>query len=145
VLFDGRNKGGPDHSQVLFQWYEEERRLIVIDGNGGGFALAESQANAVALAENDISNDGVSKLAKQNILQNKLSTEVIFTNNLAVGRVGVTCHILTQANQVNPPDNNLSAPYAQIWAIIRPSIADFENHQYKNLQEIFIVHDKSCE
>lgn len=134
VLFDGRNKSGPDHIQLVYQWYEDERLLIVIDGNGGGFELAESGANSVTPEGSaNASHDNTLKTDKMALLTDKLGTDVIYTNDQAAGRVGVTCHLLTADNQVNPPPGNTALPHARVWAIIRPSAVDFEPHIYSNL------------
>jgi hypothetical protein len=134
VLSDGRNKGGPDHIQLVYQWHEEDRTLIVIDGNGGGFALADYGATALVPAgATNQSHDKTLKTDKLRILADKLGTEVVFTNDQASGRVGITCHLLTAEHQVNPPADNPSAPHARVWAIIRPSAIDFEQHHYSNL------------
>lgn len=135
VLFDGRNKSGPDHIQMVYQWDESDRTLIVIDGNGGGFALGGYGANPAdpIAAGNNKSNDNTLKTDKIEILKDKLGVDVIYTNDGASGRVGITCHILTNEHQINPPTQNTSLPHARIWAIIRPSLADFEDHEYTSL------------
>ncbi|MFX9826038.1 hypothetical protein ABTP44_20155, partial [Acinetobacter baumannii] len=40
VLVDNSDKGGADHIQVVYKYNPETRMLTVVDGNGGGFALA---------------------------------------------------------------------------------------------------------
>jgi len=135
VLFDGRNKSGPDHIQMVYQWDENDRTLIVIDGNGGGFALDGYGTNAADpnASGNNQSKDNTLKTDKIKILEDKLGTGVIYTDDGASGRVGITCHILTNDHQVNPPAENTLLSHARVWAVIRPSLADFEDHEYTSL------------
>lgn len=136
VLFDHKGKSGPDHIQIVYQWHEADRLLFVIDGNGASFVRRITGAHEAHLSENDISKDLISKVEKLQILNDRLGLDLMYTYDADEqdgGRFGMTMHRLTQANQVNTTGLNSTSPHARIWAIIRPSRADFEAHHYQNL------------
>lgn len=134
VLFDHKGKSGPDHIQVVYKWDETERQLMVIDGNGVSFVERATGANEVVLSGSDISKDHIAKIEKLTILNQALGLDLIYTHDEDKGgRLGITMHRLTSANQINTSGVNSISDHARIWAIIRPSIIDFEQHQYKDL------------
>jgi len=95
-----------------------------------GYGTNAADPNA---SGNNQSKDNTLKTDKIKILEDKLGTGVIYTDDGASGRVGITCHILTNDHQVNPPAENTLLSHARVWAVIRPSLADFEDHEYTSL------------
>lgn len=144
VLFDHTAGAGPDHIQVVYKWEEDIRRLTVIDGNGGGFIDGESlkkEFNVPILIPGThfILPDpipqfpgGVSKAEKQLQLSSLLGRSLFLPANQS-GHVGVTMHTLTAAKQNNPDPNNPTSPHQRVFAIVRPSKADFEKHTYNSI------------
>lgn len=134
VLFDHKGKAGPDHIQIVYSWDEADRVLIVIDGNGASFVMRETGASEATLSESDISKDGIAKVEKLQILNEKLGVDLMYTYDSAKeGRFGITMHRLVAANQINTLGINSESEHARIWALIRPSVIDFEPHKYTNL------------
>ncbi len=144
VLLDHAKGGGPDHIQIVRSWHPEERVLTVIDGNGGGFVLRsslEAQYGTTDLKE-DIhyralssvaeSGKGMSTAEKMKVFELLEDLDVLLPVDTA-GRVSVTCHTLKAANQINPTSDQSQNPHSRVFAIIRPSVADFESNLYTSI------------
>lgn len=144
VLVDHNEGGGPDHIQIVYRWHPNERVLTTIDGNGGSFVLRSVMQNSFAGAAllpgvhyrntsaTPEAGSGVSTLQKQTYLQTLDGLDVAWPLPQA-GYVSVGCHVLTAAGQVNPPTPTSHAPHSRVFAVVRPSLVDFEVHGYEAL------------
>lgn len=142
VLVDSRAGGGPDHIQIVYRWHPAERVLTTIDGNGGSFALrsvlqqgnGNLQPNVHYRPTSSTPEPGttVATATKQQYLQALDGLDVLWPMPQA-GYVSVGCHVLTAAGQVNPPSQTSTTPHSRVFAIIRPSVVDFEAHTYQNV------------
>ncbi|MDM1047971.1 LGFP repeat-containing protein [Sphingobacterium hotanense] len=123
VLVDNSDKGGADHIQIVYKYNPETRMLTVVDGNGGGFALASLGIpnNDSALAQT--AADGTPISAKKQWIEDDLGVSLIYQGNVA-GHVGISCHILMPEYQVRYEDNKVK--HKRVWAIVRPSILDLQ-------------------
>ncbi|MEO3389001.1 hypothetical protein [Mesorhizobium sp. CAU 1741] len=143
VLVDHDAGGGPDHIQIVYHWHPAQRVLTTIDGNGGSFVLRsvlERQFGA-QLRPNvhfrpapttPAAGSAVAPATKQQHLRALDGLDVLWPMPQA-GYVSIGCHVLTAAGQVNPPAPTSTAPHSRVFAIIRPSIMDFEHHRYQNI------------
>jgi len=123
VLVDNSGKGGADHIQIVYRYDPGTKMLTVVDGNGGGFALASLGIpnNDVALAQ--IAADGIPISAKKQWIEDELGISLVYQGNVA-GHVGISCHILLPEYQIRYEDN--TSKHKRVWAIIRPSILDMQ-------------------
>lgn len=143
VLVDNRKGGGPDHIQIVWRWHPGPRVLTTIDGNGGSFVLRShlQQKFGLNLQPNvhfrpttttPLPGSTVSTEEKRHFIETLDGMDVLWPMPSA-GYVSVGCHLLTAAGQVNPPTPTSEAPHSRVFAIIRPSVVDFESHSYQNI------------
>jgi hypothetical protein len=143
VLLDLKAGGGPDHIQIVYRWHEGERVLTTIDGNGANFVLrsvlerkfgSKLQPNVHyrPSPSTPLSGYTVSPADKQAYLRNLDGLDVLWPKPQD-GYVSIGCHVLTAAGQVNPTSPTATNPHSRVFAIIRPSVVDFEPHSYQNI------------
>jgi hypothetical protein len=143
VLVDSRKGGGPDHIQIVWRWHPTSRVLTTIDGNGGSFVLRSvlQQKFGPSLQPNvhfrptttaPLPGTTVSTQEKRDYIRTLDGLDVLWPMPSS-GYVSIGCHVLTAAGQVNPPTPTSETPHSRVFAIIRPSIVDFENHSYQNI------------
>lgn len=141
VLVDHLRGGGPDHIQIAVGWDEASRFLTVVDGNGGGFVSREALTASIGGVEPGLNvhyvdppaqpkpGQGVSSAEKQRLLREVANRDVLLPTG-GGGRVSVSGHVLTAAAQINPDAPTATNPHARVFAVIRPSAMDFEDHDY---------------
>lgn len=141
VLVDHLRAGGPDHIQIAVGWDEATRFLTVVDGNGGGFVSREAMRAANGGAEPVLNvhyveppaqlkpGQGVSSAERQRLLREVANRDVLLPVG-GSGRVSISGHLLTAAAQINPHAPTATNPHGRVFAIIRPSAMDFEEHDY---------------
>jgi hypothetical protein len=143
VLVDLDAGGGPDHIQIVHRWREGERVLTTIDGNGGSFVLRsvlerkfrsnlQPNVHYRPTTNTPLSGHTVSTANKQSYLKNLDGLDVLWPMP-QTGYVSIGCHVLTAAGQVNPTSATATNPHSRVFAIIRPSVVDFEPHSYQNI------------
>ncbi len=121
VLLDNSGKHGPDHIQLVYQWIPEKRMLIVIDGNGGGFALSSLGFKDNIQQLNIVSPDGITVADKKAWIEEQLGLSLVYQGK-GTGRVGISCHILKPEHQT--VYSAIKNEHKRVWAIVRPSILD---------------------
>ena len=141
VLFDRTLTGGADHIQLVMSWHPAERVLVVLDGNGKSFVLRsvlekqygtnlKAGVHYAVASEQPEGAYRISKAQKVRWLNQFHKMDVLWPISSS-GYVGVTCHKLTADGQSNPENDTSNNPHARVFAIIRPSLMDFEHHRYQ--------------